>query len=152
MIYSAPPPSHLFDFFILSLLLSAGSLIWHYYVTMPMPASTFTLAVGHWHQVTAENAPTLERGLRDKAARSNAAKLETGPAELGEADLMSGLGSSSSVAKGSPLKTGRYFIICSFCVPFSSSSSSRLLLTQVWPFNIPPWNFPFTKPVMVQVR
>uniref|UniRef100_A0A667XG04 Aminopeptidase O (putative) n=1 Tax=Myripristis murdjan TaxID=586833 RepID=A0A667XG04_9TELE len=24
-------------------------LIWDYYVTMPMPASTFTLAVGHWH-------------------------------------------------------------------------------------------------------
>uniref|UniRef100_G3NVG2 Aminopeptidase O (putative) n=1 Tax=Gasterosteus aculeatus aculeatus TaxID=481459 RepID=G3NVG2_GASAC len=85
------------------------SLIWHYYVTMPMPASTFTLAVGHWHQVTAENAPTLQRGLRDNRRlldRSNAAKLEAGPAELGEADLMSGLGSSSSVAKGSPLKTG----------------------------------------------
>uniref|UniRef100_A0A8C9X9G3 Aminopeptidase O (putative) n=1 Tax=Sander lucioperca TaxID=283035 RepID=A0A8C9X9G3_SANLU len=37
-------------------------LIWNYYVTMPMPASTFTLAVGHWHQVTAEIPPALERG------------------------------------------------------------------------------------------
>uniref|UniRef100_A0A665X5E8 Aminopeptidase O (putative) n=1 Tax=Echeneis naucrates TaxID=173247 RepID=A0A665X5E8_ECHNA len=26
--------------------------VWNYYVTMPMPASTFTLAVGHWCQVT----------------------------------------------------------------------------------------------------
>ncbi|XP_037337936.2 aminopeptidase O isoform X2 [Pungitius pungitius] len=82
------------------------SLIWHYYVTMPMPASTFTLAVGHWHQVTAENPPTLERGLRDKAGCSDAAKLEAGPGELGEADLTSGLGSSISVVKGSPLETG----------------------------------------------
>lgn len=28
-------------------------LIWTYYVTMPMPASTLALAVGHWHQVPA---------------------------------------------------------------------------------------------------
>uniref|UniRef100_A0A7N6BW29 Peptidase M1 leukotriene A4 hydrolase/aminopeptidase C-terminal domain-containing protein n=1 Tax=Anabas testudineus TaxID=64144 RepID=A0A7N6BW29_ANATE len=28
--------------------------VWNYYVTMPMPASTFTLAVGHWCQVTDE--------------------------------------------------------------------------------------------------
>uniref|UniRef100_A0A3B4AJP6 Uncharacterized protein n=1 Tax=Periophthalmus magnuspinnatus TaxID=409849 RepID=A0A3B4AJP6_9GOBI len=27
--------------------------IWSYYVTMPMPASTLALAVGHWQQVTA---------------------------------------------------------------------------------------------------
>uniref|UniRef100_A0A3Q2CVC4 Aminopeptidase O (putative) n=1 Tax=Cyprinodon variegatus TaxID=28743 RepID=A0A3Q2CVC4_CYPVA len=26
-------------------------LLWNYYVTMPMPASTFTLAVGHWCEV-----------------------------------------------------------------------------------------------------
>uniref|UniRef100_A0AAQ6AH86 Peptidase M1 leukotriene A4 hydrolase/aminopeptidase C-terminal domain-containing protein n=1 Tax=Amphiprion ocellaris TaxID=80972 RepID=A0AAQ6AH86_AMPOC len=36
--------------------------IWNYYVTMAMPASTFTLAVGHWHQVTAEIPPALESG------------------------------------------------------------------------------------------
>ncbi|XP_054466657.1 aminopeptidase O isoform X2 [Anoplopoma fimbria] len=70
------------------------SLIWNYYVTMPMPASTFTLAVGHWRQVTAENPPALD-------------KLSSGPGEWAEADLMSGLGSSiSEEVKGSPLKTG----------------------------------------------
>uniref|UniRef100_A0A3P8PZU9 Peptidase M1 leukotriene A4 hydrolase/aminopeptidase C-terminal domain-containing protein n=1 Tax=Astatotilapia calliptera TaxID=8154 RepID=A0A3P8PZU9_ASTCA len=37
-------------------------LTWNYYVTMPMPASTFTLAVGHWQQVTAEIPPELEKG------------------------------------------------------------------------------------------
>ncbi|XP_077943488.1 aminopeptidase O isoform X6 [Gasterosteus aculeatus] len=107
------------------------SLIWHYYVTMPMPASTFTLAVGHWHQVTAENAPTLERGLRDKAARSNAAKLEAGPAELGEADLMSGLGSSSSVAKGSPLKTGSSPAVA-FCRPQESPATRKAFIFSEW--------------------
>uniref|UniRef100_A0A672GD14 Aminopeptidase O (putative) n=1 Tax=Salarias fasciatus TaxID=181472 RepID=A0A672GD14_SALFA len=35
-------------------------LIWNYYVTMAMPASTFTLAVGHWHQVAAEIPSTDE--------------------------------------------------------------------------------------------
>uniref|UniRef100_A0A8C2ZU30 Aminopeptidase O (putative) n=1 Tax=Cyclopterus lumpus TaxID=8103 RepID=A0A8C2ZU30_CYCLU len=40
----------LFDF-------ETSSLIWNYYVTMPMPASTFTLAVGHWRQVPSENPP-----------------------------------------------------------------------------------------------
>uniref|UniRef100_A0A3Q2YBY8 Aminopeptidase O (putative) n=1 Tax=Hippocampus comes TaxID=109280 RepID=A0A3Q2YBY8_HIPCM len=29
-------------------VVSAGLLLWNYYVTMPMPASTFTLAVGRW--------------------------------------------------------------------------------------------------------
>ncbi|XP_053182081.1 aminopeptidase O isoform X2 [Scomber japonicus] len=38
-------------------------LIWNYYVTMPMPASTFTLAVGHWLQVSAEIPPALEKEL-----------------------------------------------------------------------------------------
>uniref|UniRef100_A0A8C7Z650 Aminopeptidase O (putative) n=1 Tax=Oryzias sinensis TaxID=183150 RepID=A0A8C7Z650_9TELE len=27
-------------------------LVWNYYVTMPMPASTFMLAVGHWHRLS----------------------------------------------------------------------------------------------------
>uniref|UniRef100_A0AAQ4NQ29 Aminopeptidase O (putative) n=1 Tax=Gasterosteus aculeatus aculeatus TaxID=481459 RepID=A0AAQ4NQ29_GASAC len=110
------------------------SLIWHYYVTMPMPASTFTLAVGHWHQVTAENAPTLQRGLRDNRRlldRSNAAKLEAGPAELGEADLMSGLGSSSSVAKGSPLKTGSSPAVA-FCRPQESPATRKAFIFSEW--------------------
>ncbi|XP_068560415.1 LOW QUALITY PROTEIN: aminopeptidase O [Cebidichthys violaceus] len=83
------------------------SLIWHYYVTMPMPASTFTLAVGHWRQVTAENPPALERGARDETDCGETAKLWAGPGEWALADLMSGLGSSISEAvKGPPLKTG----------------------------------------------
>ncbi|XP_034727514.1 aminopeptidase O isoform X1 [Etheostoma cragini] len=83
------------------------SLIWTYYVTMPMPASTFTLAVGHWHQVPAEIPPALERGVRDGAHCSKITKLEAGPGEWTEADLRSGLVRSiSEVVKGSPLKTG----------------------------------------------
>ncbi|XP_032370952.1 aminopeptidase O isoform X2 [Etheostoma spectabile] len=83
------------------------SLIWNYYVTMPMPASTFTLAVGHWHQVTAEIPPALERGVRDGAHCSKITKPEAGPGEWTEADLRSGLVRSiSEVVKGSPLKTG----------------------------------------------
>uniref|UniRef100_A0A8C9XBG3 Aminopeptidase O (putative) n=1 Tax=Sander lucioperca TaxID=283035 RepID=A0A8C9XBG3_SANLU len=62
-------------------------LIWNYYVTMPMPASTFTLAVGHWHQVTAEIPPALERGVRAGAHCSKIAKLGAGPGEWTEADL-----------------------------------------------------------------
>uniref|UniRef100_A0AAQ5YQP9 Peptidase M1 leukotriene A4 hydrolase/aminopeptidase C-terminal domain-containing protein n=1 Tax=Amphiprion ocellaris TaxID=80972 RepID=A0AAQ5YQP9_AMPOC len=39
--------------------------IWNYYVTMAMPASTFTLAVGHWHQVTAEIPPDAGLSVTD---------------------------------------------------------------------------------------
>ncbi|XP_042542610.1 aminopeptidase O [Dipodomys spectabilis] len=35
-------------------LLQEGLLSWHYYVTMPMPASTFTIAVGCWTEVKPE--------------------------------------------------------------------------------------------------
>lgn len=34
--------------------LQEGYLSWHYYVTMPMPASTFTIAVGTWTEVKSE--------------------------------------------------------------------------------------------------
>ncbi|KAM5261195.1 aminopeptidase O isoform 4-T17 [Hipposideros larvatus] len=34
--------------------LQEGCSSWHYYVTMPMPASTFTIAVGSWTEVKAE--------------------------------------------------------------------------------------------------
>uniref|UniRef100_A0A7N8X478 Aminopeptidase O (putative) n=1 Tax=Mastacembelus armatus TaxID=205130 RepID=A0A7N8X478_9TELE len=37
-------------------------LIWNYYVTMPMPASTFTLAVGHWYS-TCCYSPLVDEGL-----------------------------------------------------------------------------------------
>ncbi|XP_047447587.1 aminopeptidase O isoform X2 [Mugil cephalus] len=80
---------------------------WNYYVTMPMPASTFTLAVGHWHQVAAEIPPALERGVRDRTDIGKAAKPKAGYGEFSETELVSGLGSSSSQAvKGSPLQTG----------------------------------------------
>lgn len=83
-------------------------------MTMPMPASTFTLAVGHWHQVRAEIPPVLE-SVRHRADWSTTAKLRAGP----EAQLVSGSGSSTSeVVKGSPFQTGRYFVI--FPVLFSS--------------------------------
>ncbi|KAM9360122.1 aminopeptidase O [Symphorus nematophorus] len=82
-------------------------LIWNYYVTMPMPASTFTLAVGHWHQVTAEIPPALVEGVRDRTDCGEMAKLGAGPGQWTEAELVSGLGSSSSnIVKGSPLQTG----------------------------------------------
>ncbi|XP_028270724.1 aminopeptidase O isoform X2 [Parambassis ranga] len=78
-----------------------NSLIWNYYVTMPMPASTFTLAVGHWRQVTAEVPPASESELRDRMDCGKAA-------ESGEWARLSGVGSSSSeVVKGSSLQTGR---------------------------------------------
>ncbi|XP_033974581.1 aminopeptidase O [Trematomus bernacchii] len=80
-------------------------LIWNYHVTMPMPASTFTLAVGHWRQVPAEIAPAVERGLKTDCSKT--AKLGARPGERVQADQMSGHGSSiSEVVKGSPLKTG----------------------------------------------
>ncbi|KAI9540810.1 hypothetical protein NQZ68_037005 [Dissostichus eleginoides] len=69
-------------------------LIWNYYVTMPMPASTFTLAVGHWRQVPAEIAPEVERGLKTDCSKT--AKLGARPGERVQADQMSGHGSSFS--------------------------------------------------------
>ncbi|XP_034398440.1 aminopeptidase O [Cyclopterus lumpus] len=82
------------------------SLIWNYYVTMPMPASTFTLAVGHWRQVPSENPPALERVVRDKTDCGETDKLGAGPREWAQADLMSGPSSIREVVKGSPVKTG----------------------------------------------
>lgn len=35
-----------------------GCMSWHYYVTMPMPASTFTIAVGHWTEVKPRTSPS----------------------------------------------------------------------------------------------
>nr|KAF6292286.1 hypothetical protein mPipKuh1_001910 [Pipistrellus kuhlii] len=44
--------------------LREGCSSWHYYVTMPMPASTFTIAVGSWTEVKPETC-----SLRDLAAK-----------------------------------------------------------------------------------
>lgn len=40
-------------------LLRSGFLQWDYYVTMPMPASTFTIAVGQWQEARV-NIPNFE--------------------------------------------------------------------------------------------
>lgn len=86
---------------------------------MPMPASTFTMAVGHWRQVTAEIPPELEERVRDRMDWGKTGKLRARLGQWTEAELVSGLGSSTNeVVKGSPLHTGRYFII--FPVFFSS--------------------------------
>ncbi|XP_035495876.1 aminopeptidase O isoform X2 [Scophthalmus maximus] len=82
--------------------------LWNYYVTMPMPASTFTLAVGHWYQVTAEIPPALEREVRHRTDCGKAAKpAAAGSGEWTEAECVSGLETSSGeVVKGSLLQTG----------------------------------------------
>ncbi|XP_034548526.1 aminopeptidase O isoform X2 [Notolabrus celidotus] len=83
--------------------------IWNYYVTMPMPASTFTLAVGHWCQVKADiSSPSMESGVMDRAGCSKAAKTKAQDGGWTEAECLSGLGSSTSgVVKGPQLQTGR---------------------------------------------
>ncbi|XP_077416547.1 aminopeptidase O isoform X2 [Vanacampus margaritifer] len=70
-------------------------LLWNYYVTMPMPASTFTLAVGCWQQVPAHHLPACGRGWRERRD------------EFGESvPLSSPGGSSSDLVKVSRLHTG----------------------------------------------
>uniref|UniRef100_A0A3Q3SV42 Aminopeptidase O n=1 Tax=Mastacembelus armatus TaxID=205130 RepID=A0A3Q3SV42_9TELE len=82
-------------------------LIWNYYVTMPMPASTFTLAVGHWCQVTAEIPPALEGEVRDKMNCGKMTKAKAVSGECSETGLLSGLGSTSTeMLKGPPHQTG----------------------------------------------
>lgn len=86
---------------------------------MPMPASTFTLAVGHWQQVTAEIPPELEKGVRDGTDCGKTSKLGPEYGQWTEAERVSRLGSTSSeVVKGSPLQTGRYFISFSCVLSF----------------------------------
>lgn len=66
---------------------------------MPMPASTFTLAVGHWCQVPADTPSALEKVVEDGMGSSNS-----------KAELVPGLiKSSSEVVRDSPLHIGRYF-------------------------------------------
>ncbi|XP_029960200.1 aminopeptidase O isoform X2 [Salarias fasciatus] len=83
-------------------------LIWNYYVTMAMPASTFTLAVGHWHQVAAEIPSTVERGEKDSTNCGDMTEPKTESGEQAEAEAASGLGNSSGEAvKFTSLPTGR---------------------------------------------
>ncbi|XP_053725536.1 aminopeptidase O isoform X1 [Synchiropus splendidus] len=77
-------------------------LIWNYYVTMPMPASTFALAVGHWRQVTDENSPTLEK------ESGNRLHCGTGENFGAETSALSTLGNSTrGEVKVSTLQPGR---------------------------------------------
>lgn len=46
-------------------LLHSGFLQWDYYVTMPMPASTFTIAVGQWLEAGVKH-PNFEVEKTDK--------------------------------------------------------------------------------------
>lgn len=46
-------------------LLRSGFLQWDYYVTMPMPASTFTIAVGQWLEAGVKH-PNFEVEKTDK--------------------------------------------------------------------------------------
>lgn len=120
-------------------LLSAGLLIWNYYVTMPMPASTFTLAVGYWHQVTADIPSALEDGARGTKDCCETAKPGCAPGPGTEPEVLSGLGSSTSdVIKDSSLQNCRYFFPVFFFLSF--------LLTRVVPSNIPLQNFPLAIP------
>ncbi|XP_041854940.1 aminopeptidase O isoform X2 [Melanotaenia boesemani] len=83
-------------------------LFWNYYVTMPMPASTFTLAVGHWRNVTVETPPVLENKVEDSCYCGKTPEHRADYEEWTETELVAGLGSSSSeVVKDFPLQTGR---------------------------------------------
>ncbi|XP_057686774.1 aminopeptidase O isoform X2 [Corythoichthys intestinalis] len=74
----------------------ANLLMWNYYVTMPMPASTFTLAVGHWQQVATEPLPSCGKTQWERWD------------EFGESvPIASHQGTSSEVVKASSLHIGR---------------------------------------------
>ncbi|XP_056890120.1 aminopeptidase O isoform X2 [Takifugu flavidus] len=96
-------------------------LIWNYYVTMPMPASTFTLAVGHWQQVTAEIPLESGEGLGEGADWGKTAKLRAEPRHWTEAELVSGLEcSTAKVATGSPVQDSSG--AATICPAFTHSS------------------------------
>lgn len=102
-----PKPFSLLTLYFTSVSsLSAGSLIWNYFVTMPMPASTFTLAVGHWCQVTTQVPTAFDSGVSDRLDGGS----KPGPWVQNEAGPSLGRSSSEAV-KGSTVQTGRYFII-----------------------------------------
>lgn len=92
-------------------------------MTMPMPASTFALAVGHWHQVTSALPSALEKDRTDtvdtdKPGAGCSVWTEPGPA--------CGLGKcSSDVAQNSTLQTVRYFM--TFPVLISGETSPDVL-------------------------
>lgn len=80
-----------------------------------MPASTFTLAVGHWQQVAADIPAEWVEGVGERADWGETAKPGPGPAHWTEAEPVSGLG-CSKVVMGSLVQNSRYFI--SFPIDF----------------------------------
>ncbi|XP_074057327.1 aminopeptidase O isoform X4 [Macrotis lagotis] len=65
--------------------LQEGYLSWNYYVTMPMPASTFTIAIGSWREVKMESCSSNElsavTSLPFSKADSRCANWECGHVE-----------------------------------------------------------------------
>ncbi|XP_054628808.1 aminopeptidase O isoform X1 [Dunckerocampus dactyliophorus] len=61
--------------------------VWHYYVTMPMPASTFTLAVGHWQQVTLESVTVSSKGGSSSGVVKTSVLLHIGSGDPTASDL-----------------------------------------------------------------
>ncbi|XP_054980987.1 aminopeptidase O isoform X2 [Sorex araneus] len=53
--------------------LQEGCSSWHYYVTMPMPASTFTIAAGTWAEVEPEACPSDDPSAKRTSPPSEAA-------------------------------------------------------------------------------
>ncbi|KAM7092602.1 aminopeptidase O isoform 1-T3 [Molossus nigricans] len=52
--------------------LREGCSSWHYYVTMPMPASTFTIAVGPWTEVKPETCSPSDQAAKRSFSPSEA--------------------------------------------------------------------------------
>ncbi|XP_072289221.1 aminopeptidase O [Eucyclogobius newberryi] len=76
--------------------INTGFFIWSYYVTMPMPASTLALAVGHWHLV-----PTVLPCGSDSDRSESVDKPRAGSCELSQTRPDQG----SSDASDLPLQT-----------------------------------------------
>lgn len=72
---------------------------------MPMPASTFTLAVGYWHQVAADIPAALEKGLGRRAGSDKWPRLGS---ESGE---QTDPGSTREAVKDPRLQTARSVVI-----------------------------------------
>uniref|UniRef100_A0A8C5BTU5 Aminopeptidase O (putative) n=1 Tax=Gadus morhua TaxID=8049 RepID=A0A8C5BTU5_GADMO len=99
-----------------------GLLIWDYYVTMPMPASTFTLAVGCWRRAIAEphtaswsagEAPVSEySGVPANTDAEPRAGSQTGPmSRPGSSTSGVPTGRSSSPSETGP-ESGRHTGTC----------------------------------------
>lgn len=119
-------------FFTFTFLTSpAGLFTWNYYVNMPMPASTFTLAVGHWQQIPAEIPPESGEGVGEGVAWGKTANLGAGPRHWTEAEFGSGLGSSTGKVVTGSLQNIRYFIDFPIYEFFSSQLNVALQYSTV---------------------